>query len=107
MEWVYLIGAGILEIGWALGMKFSENFTKPVPTIATIILLIMSFALLQMAIRTIPLGTAYAIWTGIGAAGTAIISMILFKESADIARILCIMLIVAGVVGLKLVSPEH
>lgn len=106
MEWVYLITAGLLEIGWATGMKYSENFTKLVPSVITIVLMIASFWLLSQSLKTLQVGTAYAIWTGIGAVGTAIVGIVLFKESADIGRIICIVLIVAGVVGLKLVSAH-
>lgn len=107
MEWVYLVVAGLFEVGWAIGLKYSEGFSRPVPSIATIIGMIISFGLLSLALRTLPVGTAYAIWTGIGAVGTAVLGMLLFREPADAARLVCIGLIVAGVVGLRLVSPSH
>lgn len=107
MEWVYLVVAGLFEIGWAIGLKYTEGFTKLGPSVATIIGMILSFGLLSLALRTLPIGTAYAIWTGIGAVGTAVLGMVLFKEPADVARLVCIGLIVAGVIGLKLVTPSN
>ena len=105
MPWIYLAIAGLLEIGWAVGLKYSEGFTKPLPTGVTIVTMIASFTLLSLALRVIPLGTGYAVWTGIGAVGTAIAGMILFAESRDAVRLLCIALIIVGIVGLKLLSP--
>ncbi len=104
MTWVYLIIAGIFECAWAIGLKYSEGFSKPVPSLLTIIAMIISFWLLSMAMKTIPIGTAYAVWTGIGAVGVTILGMFLFNESNDILRILCLVLIVSGIVGLKLLS---
>ncbi len=104
LAWIYLVLAGIAEIGWAIGLKYTEGFTRPVPTVVTVVVMILSFWLLSQAMRTIPLGTAYAAWTGIGAVGTVILGMILFGESRDLARIACIVLIVAGVVGLKVLG---
>jgi quaternary ammonium compound-resistance protein SugE len=101
MAWLYLFLAGLLEIGWALGLKYTEGFTKLTPSILTVAAMIGSFALLGQALRVLPIGTAYAIWTGIGAVGTAILGIVLFGESRDLARILCILLIVVGIVGLK------
>jgi quaternary ammonium compound-resistance protein SugE len=101
MAWLYLILAGLLEVGWALGLKYTDGFTKLTPSVLTVIAMIGSFALLGQALRVLPIGTAYAIWTGIGAVGTAILGMILFNEPRDLARILCILLIVAGILGLK------
>ena len=106
MEWIYLVIAGLLEVGWATGMKYSENFTRLVPSIITVILMIASFWLLSLALKTLPVGTAYGIWTGIGAVGTAIVGILLFKEPATVGRILCLVLIVSGIVGLKLMSPQ-
>jgi len=99
--------AGLLEVGWALGLKYSEGFTKLAPSVATIIMMIASFVLLSQAVKTLPLGTAYAIWTGIGAVGTALAGMALLGEPRDVTRLVCIGLIVAGIVGLKFVSPAH
>lgn len=107
MDWVYLVIAGLLEIGWAVGLKYSEGFSKLWPSVATICAMIASFAFLAAALKTIPLGTGYAIWTGIGAAGTAIIGIIVFGESRELLRILCILLIIAGVVGLRLASTSR
>lgn len=101
MAWIYLVVAGLLEIVWAIGMKQSEGFTRLWPSVVTIFFMIASFFLLSVAMKSLPAGTAYAIWTGIGAAGVAIIGMIYFGESREIARILCVVLIVGGVVGLK------
>jgi quaternary ammonium compound-resistance protein SugE len=101
MAWIYLIIAGLLEIGWAIGLKSTEGFSKLWPSVITILLMMASFAFLSLALKTIPVGTGYAVWTGIGAAGTAIIGMVFLGESRETIRILCILLIVAGVVGLK------
>ena len=107
MPWIYLIIAGCLECGWAVGLKYTEGFTRPIPSVLTGAAMIASFWLLSLAMRTIPVGTAYAVWTGIGAAGVAIFGMILFDEPRDIARILCLLLIFAGVLGLKLLSGAN
>ena len=104
MAWIILIIAGLFEVGWAVGLKYTEGFTRMVPTGLTIISMIISLGLLGIALRTLPLGTAYAIWTGVGTVGTAILGMALFGEPAQVMRILCIGLIVAGIVGLKLVT---
>lgn len=102
--WTLLFVAGILEIGWAVGLKYTEGFTRLWPSIMTIAAMAVSMYLLALAARGLPIGTAYAVWTGIGAVGTAIIGMILFDESRDWMRLLCIGLIISGVLGLKLVS---
>jgi quaternary ammonium compound-resistance protein SugE len=108
MAWTYLIIAGILEIGWAIGLKYTDGFTRLSPSVGTIAAMIVSFGLLSLALRTIPVGTGYAVWTGIGAAGTAVIGMCFLGESRDVLRVLCILLIVAGVLGLKLASgPQN
>lgn len=104
MAWLYLVIAGLFECGWAIGLKYTEGFSKPIPTVLTVIAMVISFWLLSIAMKTIPVGTAYAIWTGIGAVGVAIMGMFLFNESKDILRILCLLLIVTGIIGLKLVS---
>jgi quaternary ammonium compound-resistance protein SugE len=106
MAWLVLLLAGLLEIGWAVGLKFTEAFTRPVPTALTIASMIASMALLGVSLKTLPLGTAYAIWTGIGTIGTAVLGIALFGESASAMRLGCIGLIVVGIAGLKLVSPE-
>ncbi len=105
MHWLYLALAGALEIVWAIGLKYTEGFTRPLATVITVIAMIASVALLGLALRAIPVGTGYAVWTGIGAVGTAILGIFLFGEPATVARLGCIGLIVAGIVGLKLVSP--
>jgi quaternary ammonium compound-resistance protein SugE len=102
MAWFLLFVAGLLEVGWAVGLKYTEGFTRP---LLTVLSMAASLALLGLALRTLPLGTAYAIWTGIGTIGTAALGIALFAEPADAARIACIALIVAGIVGLKLVTP--
>jgi quaternary ammonium compound-resistance protein SugE len=107
MPWIYLTLAGLLEIGWAIGLKYSEGFTKPLPSALTIVTMIASFTLLSFSLRSIPLGTGYAVWTGIGAVGTAIAGMILFAESRDTVRLLCIALIIVGIIGLKFVVPTE
>ena len=104
--WLALLLAGLLEIGWALGLKYSDGLTRFWPSVATVIAIAFSFALLGLSLKSVPFGTAYALWTGIGAAGTAIIGMVAFGESADIFRVACLGLIVAGMVGLKLASPQ-
>lgn len=104
MAWLNLFIAGLFEIAWAIGMKYSEGFTKPFISVLTVAGMILSFYFLSNALKEIPLGTGYAVWTGIGAIGTAVLGMILFNESKDVLRILCICLIVAGIAGLKFLS---
>jgi quaternary ammonium compound-resistance protein SugE len=106
MAWLVLAVAGLCEIAWAVGLKYTDGFTRPVPTTLVVVAMVASVWLLAIALRTIPVGTGYAVWTGIGAVGTAILGMFLFDESRDALRIACIVLIVAGIVGLKLVTPE-
>jgi len=103
--WLALIAAGLLEIAWAFGLKYSDGLTRFWPTLATALAILASFSLMALALRSLPFGTAYAIWTGIGAAGSIIVGMVVFSESADPVRIICLTLIVAGMVGLKLNSP--
>ena len=102
MAWVVLFLAGLLEIGWAVGLKYTAGFTRPVASIATIVCMAASVALLGLALRTLPLGTAYAVWTGVGTLGTVIVGMLLFGESTAVLRLACIGLITAGIFGLKL-----
>jgi quaternary ammonium compound-resistance protein SugE len=106
MAWFCLAVAGLFECGWVIGLKYSEGFTKMVPAILTILAMAISLLLLSLAMKSIPVGTAYAIWTGIGAIGVAILGMVLFGESRDIIRIICLLLIFSGIVGLKLVSSQ-
>lgn len=102
--WLLLFAAGLLEVVWAIGLKYTEGFSRLVPSVITIAAMIASIWLLAMALKSIPVGTGYAVWTGIGAVGTAILGIVLFNEAATVARIACIGLIVAGIFGLKLVS---
>jgi quaternary ammonium compound-resistance protein SugE len=106
MAWFALLLAGFLEIIWALGLKYSAGFTRFWPSVATGVAIILSFGLLGVSLKTVPIGTAYAVWTGIGAAGAAIAGIMLFGESAGAARIGCLVLIVAGTIGLKLATPS-
>ena len=103
--WGVLLVAGLCEIGWAIGLKYTEGYTRLVPTVFTVGLMVLSVVLLGWALKALPVGTAYAVWTGIGAVGTAILGMLLFGESREVARLVCIGLIVAGILGLKLVTP--
>jgi quaternary ammonium compound-resistance protein SugE len=102
MTWAVLFVAGLLEIGWAVGLKYADGFTRLWPSVATVVSLLGSMGLLAVALRTLPLGTAYAVWTGIGTVGTAVLGIVLFREPATAMRLTCIALIVAGIVGLRL-----
>src|SRR5687767_7079621 len=102
MHWLILFLAALCEIAWAIGLKYSDGFRRPGVLAVTIMIMILSFVLLSWAMRSLPVGTAYAIWTGIGAAGTAILGMVLFNEPRNAMRLVCLGLIVAGIVGLKL-----
>ena len=104
MAWMILVVAGLLEVGWAVGLKYTEGFTRLWPTVGTVGAMVLSVGLLGLAMRTLPVGTAYAVWTGIGALGTVILGMVLFGEPATVARLLCVGLILAGIVGLKLTA---
>lgn len=104
MPWIYLALAGILECGWAIGLKYTEGFSKPLPTVLTVACMIASVGLLGLAVRDLPIGTAYAIWTGIGTIGAVILGIALFGDPATMARLLCIGLIIAGIIGLKVTS---
>ncbi|MCC6887930.1 MAG: quaternary ammonium compound efflux SMR transporter SugE [Hyphomicrobiales bacterium] len=104
MAWFYLMVAGLFEVGWAVGLKYTEGFSRVIPSLWTIASMALSLYLLALALKSLPLGTAYAVWTGIGAVGTAILGIILFAEPATILRLTCIGLIVAGLIGLKLVT---
>jgi quaternary ammonium compound-resistance protein SugE len=105
MAWLILLVAGLTEVGWAVGLKYTDGFTRPVPTVITVVAMVLSLWLLGLAVRTLPLGTAYAVWTGIGTVGTAILGIVLFNEPATGLRLLCVALIVTGIVGLKMVTP--
>ncbi|HEY9210890.1 MAG TPA: quaternary ammonium compound efflux SMR transporter SugE [Methylotenera sp.] len=105
MSWAILVTAGLLEVVWAIGLKYTEGFTRLWPTVATVSAMLLSVWLLGIAMKSLPVGTAYAVWVGIGAIGTAIFGIILFAESANLGRILSLLLIFAGIVGLKLSTP--
>lgn len=104
MDWIILLVAGLFEVVWAVGLKYSEGFSRPLPSVITVVSMVISVVLLAIALRTLPVGSAYAVWTGIGAVGTVIFGIVLLGEPAEALRLLCIGLIVAGVVGLRLVS---
>lgn len=105
MAWILLLLAGLLEVVWAVGLKYTEGFTKLYPSILTLAAMALSFACLSMALKSIPMGTAYAVWVGIGAVGVALIGILYLHESAEPIRIICLCLILAGIIGLKIVSP--
>ncbi|MCX8105444.1 MAG: quaternary ammonium compound efflux SMR transporter SugE [Ignavibacterium album] len=107
MYWIILFIAGLFEVAWAIGLKYADGFSKPLPSVFTIVSMIISMGLLAYAVKHIPVGTAYAVWTGIGAVGTAILGMILFNESKEFVRIFFIFLIVVGIVGLKIFSGHE
>lgn len=104
MAWTYLFFAGLFEIGWAIGLKYTDGFSKPMPTLLTVLSMVVSLWLLGLALKTLPVGTAYAVWTGIGTVGTALLGIMLLGEPATALRLACIGLIVSGIVGLKLVA---
>ncbi len=104
MHWIYLLIAGLFEISWAVGLKFSHGFTQIIPSVLTVLGMIASFYFLALALKNLPLGTAYAIWTGIGTIGTVVFGIILFKEPVSAIRLFCIALIVSGITGLKLLA---
>lgn len=104
MAWIYLTIAGLFEVGWAIGLKYTEGFTRLLPSLWTIASMILSIVLLGLALKTLPVGTAYAVWTGIGAVGTAALGIYLFAEPATVARLLCIGLILSGIIGFELVT---
>ena len=104
MAWLYLLIAGLFEVAWAIGLKYTDGFTRLIPSIWTVGSMAASFLFLSLALKTLPVGTAYAVWTGIGAVGVAILGIVLFAEPANALRLACIGLIVGGIVGLKLVT---
>lgn len=105
MSWFILLIAGLFEVGWAIGLKYTEGFSRPWPTVATVSAMAISMVLLGIAMKELPVGTAYAVWTGIGAVGTVILGMVLFGDSAAVGRLACVGLILAGIIGLKVLSP--
>ena len=104
MAWVVLFIAGLFEVGWAIGLKYTEGFTRFWPTVGTVAAMAVSIGLLGLAVRSLPIGTAYPIWTGLGAVGTVALGMVLFSEPATVSRLACVGLILAGIVGLKLTA---
>lgn len=104
MPWLMLLVAGLFEVGWAIGLKYTEGFTRFWPSVGTLVAMVASVGLLGLALRTLPVGTAYAVWTGIGAVGTVVFGILLLGEPASVARLACVGLIVAGIVGLKLTA---
>ncbi len=105
MNWAILLVAGLFEIGWAIGLKYTEGFSRLWPTVWTILSMVLSVSLLGVAMKTLPVGTAYAVWVGVGAIGTALLGIILFNEPANAARLVSLALILAGIIGLKLSMP--
>ena len=105
MAWLLLVLAGLFEVGWAIGLKYTDGFTRPWPTVGTVAAMVICLGLLGLAMKTLPVGTAYAVWVGVGTVGTAILGIVLFAEPANAGRLVSLGLIVAGIVGLKLASP--
>jgi quaternary ammonium compound-resistance protein SugE len=106
MSWIYLVVAGLLEVGWAYSLKQSEGFSRLAPSVATIVLMTASFGFLSLALKQLPMGTAYSVWTGIGAVGTVIAGIVFLGESRDAPKLVCVALIATGIVGLKLFSKQ-
>ncbi len=104
MSWIYLVIAGLLEIGWVIGLKYTEGWTRLIPSLITGLLMMFSFYFLSLAVKDLPIGTSYAVWTGIGTFGAAVLGMFIFNEPRDVIRIVCIALIIAGIAGLKITS---
>ena len=105
MAWVILVTAGLFEIGWAIGLRYTEGFTRLWPTVGTVLAMIISLLLLGVAMKSLPVGTAYAIWVGVGAVGTVILGIVLFGEPANAARLISVAFIITGIIGLKLATP--
>ncbi len=106
MAWIVLFVAGLFEVGWAVGLKYTDGFTRLWPSLGTVAAMAVSLFLLSVALKSLPLGTAYTVWTGVGAVGTVLLGIILLGESADFPRLACIGLIIAGIIGLKIVTPH-
>ena len=104
MSWLLLLLAGLFEVAWAIGLKYTDGFSRPLPTLLTLIAMAVSVLLLAMAVKQLPLGTAYAVWTGIGAVGTVLMGIWLFNEPAPLARVICMMVIIGGILGLKFIG---
>lgn len=107
MEWLWLTLAGFMEIGWAIGLKYTEGFSKLWPSVLTGLLMALSFYFLSLALESIPIGTAYAVWSGIGTVGVALIGLVFFNEPRDILRVFCIVLIIIGIIGLKIFNEKN
>lgn len=105
MEWIFLFIAGLFEAAWAIGLKYTEGFTKLYPSVFTVVCMFLSFYFLSQALKTLPIGTGYAVWTGIGIIGTTVLGVLLFDEPIDLARTFCITLIFSGIIGLRIISP--
>jgi quaternary ammonium compound-resistance protein SugE len=105
MAWIIVVVAGLFEVGWAIGLKYTHGFTRPWPTVWTAVSMLISLWLLGIAMKSLPVGTAYSVWVGVGAVGTVILGIVLFDEPANAARVISVSLIIAGIVGLKLASP--
>lgn len=105
MNWLILILAGLFEVGWAIGLKYTDGFTRLWPTVGTVLAMVISLGLLGIAMKSLPVGTAYAVWVGVGAVGTALLGIVLLGEPANVGRLLSLGLIVAGIVGLKMATP--
>lgn len=106
MPWIYLVIAGLLEVAWAISLKYTEGWTRLYPSLITAALMAASFYFLSLAVKVLPIGTAYAVWTGIGTVATAILGVMIFGESRDPVKIICILLIITGIIGLKISSPH-
>jgi quaternary ammonium compound-resistance protein SugE len=106
MSWFILVIAGLFEVGWAIGLKYTEGFSRPVPSVLTLVSMVVSVVLLGVAMRTLPVGTSYAVWTGIGIVGTAILGAVLLKEGLSVGQWICVALILGGIAGLKMLSPH-
>lgn len=105
MAWIILLIAGVFEVAWAIGLKYTDGFTRLWPTVGTVVAMVLSVVLLGLAVKSLPVGTAYAVWTGVGAVGTAVLGIVLMGEPANAGRLVSLGLIVAGIIGLKLVTP--
>jgi quaternary ammonium compound-resistance protein SugE len=105
MPWLLLVLAGLFEVGWAIGLKYTDGFTRPWPTIATVLAMVASLGLLGIAMKSLPVGTSYAVWVGVGAVGTAVMGIVLLGEVANAGRLISLGLIIAGIVGLKIATP--
>jgi quaternary ammonium compound-resistance protein SugE len=106
MPWLLLVLAGLFEVGWAIGLKYTDGFTRPWPTIATVLAMVASLGMLGIAMKSLPVGTSYAVWVGVGAVGTAVMGIVLLGEAANAGRLISLGLIIAGIVGLKIATPD-